>query len=204
MAYQLNQSSFAGSAIELQEAKTLKAANLTISGNTTANLPISTSAVAYASGGTYVGSAQATTSPSTSGVQNKGASFLVTSDGSGAVTTIKPVIVGDNVATAGGTDTIIFDAATLNDAFGVTNITGTATITLAGGDLERPSGTFNKLGASLYVGGAGNVKVIMANDEQPIVIKGIAANTYLPILVKRVYNLASDTETTATDILALF
>ena len=198
MAYQLNQSSFAGSAIELQEAKTLKAANITISGNTTANLPISTSAVAYASGGTYVGSAQATTSPSTSGVQNKGASFLVTSDGSGAVTTIKPVIVGDNVATAGGSDTIVFDAATLNDAFGVTNITGTATVTLAG------SGTFNKLGASLYVGGAGNVKVTMANDEQPIVIKGIAANTYLPILVKRVYNLSSDTETTATDILALF
>jgi len=204
MAYQLNQSSFAGRAIELQESKTLKAANITISANTTANLPVTTSAIAYASGGTYVGSAQATTSPSTQGVQNKGASFLVTSDGAGAVTSIKPVIVGDNVATPGGGDTIIFDADSLNYAFGVTNITGAATVTLAGGDLERPSGTFNTLGASLYVGGAGNIKLTMANDEYPIVLKGITANTYLPILVKRVYNLSSDTETTATDILALF
>ena len=57
---------------------------------------------------------------------------------------------------------------------------------------------------SLYVGGAGNIKLTLAGDDQPIIIKGITANSFLPLAVKRVYNLTSDTDTTATDILALF
>jgi len=53
------------------------------------------------------------------------------------------------------------------------------------------------------VGGTGDVKLTLASDSQPIVIKSIAASTFLPISAKRIYNLTSDTETTATEIIAL-
>ena len=60
--YQKNLSDFATSAIEMQESKTLKAAALSnLSTNTIANLPASSSAIVYATGGTYPGAATLTT-----------------------------------------------------------------------------------------------------------------------------------------------
>tara|TARA_B100000902_G_scaffold26162_1_gene31445 strand:- start:2653 stop:3264 length:612 start_codon:yes stop_codon:yes gene_type:complete len=200
--YQKNLSDFSTSAIELQESKTLKAAGLSnLSTNTIANLPASSSAIVYATGGTYPGAATLTTIATPRGV-GLGATFLVTSDGAGAVASITVQNQGPNVGVAA--QTIEFSLASLELAFGVTGLTGALTATLAGGDLERPSGTFVTKMPSLYVGGAGNIKLTLASDEQPIIIKGITANSFLPIAVKRVFNLTSDTETTATDILALF
>jgi len=200
--YQKNLSDFSTSAIELQESKTLKAAGLSnLSTNTIANLPASSSAIVYATGGTYPGAATLTTIATPRGV-GLGATFLVTSDGAGAIASITVQNQGPNVGVAA--QTIEFSLASLELAFGVTGLTGALTATLAGGDLERPSGTFVTKMPSLYVGGAGNIKLTLASDEQPIIIKGITANSFLPIAVKRVFNLTSDTETTATDILALF
>jgi len=202
MGYPKNQSDFATSAIELQEEKTLKVAALsTLSTNTIANLPASSSAIVYASGGTYPGAASVETAASPRGF-TLGATFTVATDGAGAVSSVTTVNQGPNVGAA--TQTIVFSVANLNLAFGVTTATGALEATLAGGDLERPSGTFNgSPQPSLYVGGAGNIKLTLSSDTQPIIIKGITANTFLPISVKRVYNLTSDTDTTATDILAL-
>jgi len=200
--YQKNLSDFSTSAIELQESKTLKAAGLSnLSTNTIAGLPASSSAIVYATGGTYPGAATLTTIATPRGV-GLGATFLVASDGAGAVASVTVQNQGPNVGVAA--QTIEFSLASLELAFGVTGLTGALTVTLAGGDLERPSGTFVTKMPSLYVGGAGNIKLTLASDEQPIIIKGITANSFLPIAVKRVFNLTSDTETTATDILALF
>tara|TARA_B100000212_G_scaffold304007_1_gene251121 strand:+ start:466 stop:1077 length:612 start_codon:yes stop_codon:yes gene_type:complete len=200
--YQKNLSDFSTSAIELQESKTLKAAGLSnLSTNTIAGLPASSSAIVYATGGTYPGAATLTTIATPRGV-GLGATFLVASDGAGAVASVTVQNQGPNVGVAA--QTVEFSLASLELAFGVTGLTGALTATLAGGDLERPSGTFTTKMPSLYVGGAGNIKLTLAGDEQPIIIKGITANSFLPIAVKRVFNLTSDTETTATDILALF
>lgn len=200
--YQKNLSDFSTSAIELQESKTLKAAGLSnLSTNTIAGLPASSSAIVYATGGTYPGAATLTTIATPRGV-GLGATFLVASDGAGAVASVTVQNQGPNVGVAA--QTVEFSLASLELAFGVTGLTGALTATLAGGDLERPSGTFVTKMPSLYVGGAGNIKLTLASDEQPIIIKGITANSFLPIAVKRVFNLTSDTETTATDILALF
>ena len=83
--YQKNLSDFSTSAIELQESKTLKAAGLSnLSTNTIAGLPASSSAIVYATGGTYPGAATLTTIATPRGV-GLGATFLVASDGAGAV-----------------------------------------------------------------------------------------------------------------------
>ena len=54
-------------------------------------------------------------------------------------------------------------------------------------------------GCVLYVGGAGNVRVLTSSGAD-LTFVGIAAGTFMPVQVKRVY--ASDT--TATDIVALW
>lgn len=51
----------------------------------------------------------------------------------------------------------------------------------------------------LYVGGAGNVRVITAGG-QTVTFSNVAAGTFLPVLIQRV--LA--TSTTATNILVLY
>lgn len=53
--------------------------------------------------------------------------------------------------------------------------------------------------AALFIGGAGNVKVDMTGSGT-VTFSGVAAGTFLPILVDRVYA----TGTTATNILALY
>ena len=53
--------------------------------------------------------------------------------------------------------------------------------------------------ARIWVGGAGNVSIIAADDTADVVITGVPAGTQLPILVKRV----RATGTTATNIVAI-
>jgi len=54
-------------------------------------------------------------------------------------------------------------------------------------------------GCVLYVGGAGNVRVLTSSGAD-LTFVGIAAGTFMPVQVKRVYS----TDTTATDIVALW
>ena len=60
-------------------------------------------------------------------------------------------------------------------------------------------------GACLYVGGAGNVDVEMESGNR-VTFTGVAAGSFLPILVTKVYtgDGAGVATTTATSILALF
>ena len=51
----------------------------------------------------------------------------------------------------------------------------------------------------LYVGGAGNLRVLTAGGND-VVLSGLSAGTFIPIQVVRVYS----TNTTATDIVALW
>ncbi len=51
----------------------------------------------------------------------------------------------------------------------------------------------------LYIGGAGNVVVILADDTASVTFTGVLAGSVLPIRVKRVLS----TNTTATAIVAL-
>jgi hypothetical protein len=53
---------------------------------------------------------------------------------------------------------------------------------------------------ALWVGGAGNVAVIAADDTDPVTIVAVSAGRELPISVKRV----RATNTTATSIVALY
>jgi hypothetical protein len=52
----------------------------------------------------------------------------------------------------------------------------------------------------VFVIGAGNLKVTMAEDTVPVVFTGVPAKTYLPISVSRIWA----TLTTATGIMALW
>ena len=54
-------------------------------------------------------------------------------------------------------------------------------------------------GCVLYVGGAGNVRVLTSSGAD-LTFVGIAAGTFMPVQVKRVFR----TDTTATDIVALW
>jgi hypothetical protein len=53
---------------------------------------------------------------------------------------------------------------------------------------------------ALFVGSAGDVSVILADDSSSVVFKNVPAGTVMPISVKRV----EATLTTATDILGLY
>lgn len=53
---------------------------------------------------------------------------------------------------------------------------------------------------ALFVGGAGSVKVDMADTGTAVTFTGVQAGTLLPIQVVKVYS----TDTTATDIVALY
>lgn len=55
---------------------------------------------------------------------------------------------------------------------------------------------------ALWVGSAGNLKVIMAGDatNTPVTFRGVKAGVWMPIQVKRVYA----TGTSASDIVAVF
>ena len=71
----------------------------------------------------------------------------------------------------------------------------TTDLSLAGGSFKNPQST----GALLFVGTAGNIQVTMVGG-QTVVFNNIAAGTFLPIQVKRVWA----TNTTASNIIAIF
>jgi len=112
--YQKNQSDFTTSAIDLLLVSTLKAENIVLANaalaSTVAGLPDNTTAIVYADGGTFTGSATKTALGTTAG-----ALYQVTSDGNGAVASITVVTKGPNSAAG---KTIIFSEKTLASGFG--------------------------------------------------------------------------------------
>lgn len=53
---------------------------------------------------------------------------------------------------------------------------------------------------ALYVGGAGDVAVLMVDDDNPVTFVGVQAGTLLPIRIKKLMS----TGTAATAVLALY
>ena len=128
--------------------------------NNFANLPASTEVIVTASGGTFLGSAFATTRGPGTGEQNNatGAQYAIRTDNTGAVDRIQVIQSrpngsiqgaavaaapfnpgsGPNMAAVG--QTILFDAATMTAAFGIQApaITGLSTVTLRAVDLQAP------------------------------------------------------------------
>ena len=59
-------------------------------------------------------------------------------------------------------------------------------------------------GACLYVGGTGNVKVLLEGDTTPVKFVGVPTGTFMPVLVKKIYGKDGTDGTTATEILAYY
>ena len=197
--YQKNQSDFTTSAIDLLLVSTLKAENILLANpvltSGVANLPVNSTAIVYADGGTFTGSATKTALGTTAG-----ALYQVTSDGNGAVASITVVTKGPNSAAG---KTIIFSATALTQAFGVQDpaITGAITYTPAGGNLEVPSTNFTQQPVALYVGVAGDITLTLASDSTEVKFVGVAAGTFLDVLCTSVNTAAAGTP--ASGLLAL-
>ena len=233
--YQKNLTDAATHAVSIETVATLRAPGASSAGipsgqftDTTANIAASAQTVtAFASGGTFLGSA--------SNTQNKqwGAYYTIETDGTGAITNVRvmqtrpdglnqgstpgaPANPGAGPNMAAATQTIIFTASDLNTAFGQTDITGTLEIALAGTDLQAPTsggdaGT-NAVydaepgysGFGLYVGGTGDIKLefAAAPPNQTVTIQSIPAGSTLDMLVRKVYT--NDSATTATEMVALY
>ena len=233
--YQKNLSDAATHAVAIETVATLRAPGASAAGipvgqftDTTANIAAGAQTVAaFASGGTFLGSA--------SNTQNKpwGAYYTIETDSAGAITNVRvtqtrpdglnqgsapgaPVNPGAGPNMAAATQTIIFSASDLNTAFGQTNITGTLEIALAVTDIQAPTsggdaGT-NAVyeadpgygGFILYVGGTGDIKLecAAAPPNQTVTIQSIPAGTTLDMLVRKVYT--NDSTTTASEMIALY
>ena len=198
--YQKNQSDFTTSAIDLLLVSTLKAETILLANaalaSTVANLPASTTAIVYADGGTFTGSATKTALGTTAG-----ALYQVTSDANGAVASITVVTKGPNSAAG---KTIIFSATALIQAFGVQDpaITGVITYTPdTAANLEVPSTNFTQQPVALYVGVGGDITVTLASDSTEIKFVGVAAGTFLNVLCTSVNTAAAGTP--ASGLLAL-
>ena len=244
--YQQNLSDVFTNAVDIELSATLRAPGATAAGipigqatDTTANIAATAQTViAYASGGTFLGSAI----PSTRGTGGAptladtapqmiktGAAYTIQTNGAGAITNIRVVQsrrsgattaptnpgAGPNLGAA--TQTIVFDAASLNKAFGQTNITGGVSVALAAGDFQRPTSGFStatnevyeadqEIAGSfgLYVGTTGDImlELISAPVNQTVTIKSIPAGTVLPLLARKI--LVGNAATTASEILALY
>ena len=197
--YQKNQSDFTTSAIDLLLASTLKAetidlANAALASNV-ANLPASSTAIVYADGGTFTGSATKTALGTTAG-----ALYQVTSDANGAVASITVVTTGPN--SAAGKD-ITFSATALTQAFGVQDpaITGVITYGPLAANLEPPSTNFTQQPVALYVGVAGDITLTLASDSTEVKFVGVAAGTFLDVLCTSIDLAAAGTP--ASGLLAL-
>jgi|TARA_R100000541_G_scaffold41918_1_gene49278 hypothetical protein len=59
-------------------------------------------------------------------------------------------------------------------------------------------------GACLYIGGTGNVKVLLEGDKTPVTFVAVPTGTFMPILVKKIYGKEDAQGTTATGILAYY
>lgn len=198
--YQKNQSDFTTSAIDLLLVSTLKAETIVLANaalaSTVANLPASTTAIVYADGGTFTGSATKTALGTTAG-----ALYQVTSDANGAVASITVVTTGPN--SAAGKD-ITFSATALTQAFGVQDpaITGVITYTpVTANNLEVPSTNFTQQPVALYVGVAGDITLTLASDSTEVKFVGVAAGTFLDVLCTSVNTAAAGTP--ASGLLAL-
>ena len=233
--YQKNLTDAATHAVSIETVATLRAPGASAAGipvgqftDTTANIAASAQTVtAFASGGTFLGSA--------SNTQNKqwGAYYTIETDGTGAITNVRvmqtrpdglnqgsapgaPTNPGAGPNMAAATQTIIFTASDLNTAFGQTNITGTLEIALAVTDLQAPTSGADAgtnavydaepgySGFGLYVGGTGDIKLefAAAPPNQTITIQSIPAGSTLDMLVRKVYT--NDSATTATEMVALY
>ena len=146
--YQKNQSDFTTSAIDLLLASTLKAEIVLLAStslaSTVTGLPVSSTAVVYADGGTFTGSATKTALGTTAG-----ALYQVTSDANGAVASITVINQGPNSALG---KTIIFSEKTLASGFGVSAaeaLTYTGAVFTTGPDtltLDNSNGGVNPSG----------------------------------------------------------
>ena len=233
--YQKNLTDAATHAVSIETVATLRAPGASAAGipvgqftDTTANIAASAQTVtAFASGGTFLGSA--------SNTQNKqwGAYYTIETDGTGAITNVRvmqtrpdglnqgsapgaPTNPGAGPNMAAATQTIIFTASDLNTAFGQTNITGTLEIALAVTDLQAPTSGADAgtnavydaepgySGFGLYVGGTGDIKLefAAAPPNQTVTIQSIPAGSTLDMLVRKVYT--NDSATTATEMVALY
>tara|TARA_R110000868_G_scaffold128676_3_gene336940 strand:- start:967 stop:1581 length:615 start_codon:yes stop_codon:yes gene_type:complete len=202
--YQKNQSDFTTSAIDLLLASTLKAENIELAStslaSTVTGLPVSSTAVVYADGGTFTGSATKTALGTTAG-----ALYQVTSDANGAVASITVINQGPNSALG---KTIIFSSTALTQAFGAyfigidPAITGVITYTPdTAADLELPSTNFTQQPVALYVGVAGDITLTLASDSTEVKFVGVAAGTFLDVLCTSVNTAAAGTP--ASGLLAL-
>ena len=186
--YQKNQSDFTTSAIDLLLVSTLKAETVVLANaalvSTVANLPASSTAVVYADGGTFTGSATKSTLGTTAG-----ALYQVTSAADGTVASITVITKGPNSASG---KTITFSSTALTQGFGVQNpvITGVITYTPATANLELPSTDFTQHPVALYAGTAGDITLTLASDPNEVKFVGVAAGTFLSVLCTNV-NLAA-------------
>ena len=192
--YQKNQSDFTTSAIDLLLVSTLKAETIVLANaalaSTVANLPASSTAVVYADGGTFTGSATKTALGTTAG-----ALYQVTSAADGTVASITVVTKGPNFAAG---KTIIFSATALTQAFGVQDpaITGAITYTPdTAANLELPSTNFTQRPVALYVGVGGDITLTLASDSTEIKFVGVAAGTFLDVLCTSVNTAAAGSPT---------
>ena len=192
--YQKNQSDFTTSAIDLLLVSTLKAetidlANAALASNV-ANLPASTTAIVYADGGTFTGSATKTALGTTAG-----ALYQVTSAAGGTVASITVVTTGPNSAAG---KNITFSATALTQAFGVQDPAITGVITYApvtATNLEPPSTNFTQQPVALYVGVAGDITLTLASDSTEVKFVGVAAGTFLDVLCTSVNTAAAGSPT---------
>jgi hypothetical protein len=146
--YQKNQSDFTTSAIDLLLVSTLKAETIVLANaalaSTVAGLPASSTAIVYADGGTFTGSATKTALGTTAG-----ALYQVTSAAGGTVASITVVTTGPNSAAG---KTIIFSEKTLASGFGVSAaeaLTYTGAVFTTGPDtltLDNSNGGVNPSG----------------------------------------------------------
>jgi len=223
--YQKNLSDASTHAVAIEVVATLRAPGATAAGipigqftDTTANIAATAQTVtAYASGGTFLGSA--------SNAQNNqwGAYYTIEANGAGSITNVRVVQTrpdglnqgaapgaptnpgaGPNMAIAA--QTVVFSASDLNTAFGQTDITGTLSIALAGTDFQAPTTDAEPGydGFGLYVGGAGDIKLEFSASpaNQTILVKAVPVGTTLDMLVRKVYT--NDSTTTASEMIALY
>jgi len=197
--YQKNQSDFTTSAIDLLLVSTLKAETVLLANaalaSTVANLPASLTAIVYADGGTFTGSATKTSLGTTTG-----ALYQVASAADGTVASITVIDQGPNSAAG---KTITFSATALTQAFGVQDpaITGVITYTPAAGNLELPSTNFTQQPVALYAGVGGDITLTLASDSTEVKFAGVAAGTFLDVLCTSVNVGAAGTP--ASGLLAL-
>ena len=205
---------FANLAVDLFATGTLKVPGSSAAGipigqivDGTANLTANESRTVYASGGTFIGSALY----STSGI-NTGTTYQITTDNAGAVSAIE--VVSSSIINSGiAGQTIIFDAVTLNAAFGLTTVTGNITVTTVAGDFTTPldaDGNFtapDNEAFAVYGSASGNSRYdlkVELEANQPgdfVVMQNLGAHTFVPILARKIY--VTDAATTATNLLVL-